>query len=104
MSGSINKGSDEKFCHECGAVIRAKAEICSKCGVRQPLSSSTVSGGGRNRVQAGLFALLLGGVGVHKFYLGRTGQGIVYLKCHERTPATPPVSGEMNRDQQINRP
>jgi TM2 domain len=79
MSGSINKGSDEKFCHEWGAVIRAKAEICPKCGVRQPLSSSTVSGGGRNRVQAGLFALLLGGVGVHKFYLGRTGQGIVYL-------------------------
>ncbi len=28
---------------------------------------------------AGLFALLLGGVGVHKFYLGRVGWGIVYL-------------------------
>jgi len=31
------KGADEKFCHECGATIKAKAEICPKCGVRQPL-------------------------------------------------------------------
>jgi uncharacterized RDD family membrane protein YckC len=30
------KGLDEKFCFECGAVIRAKAEICVKCGCRQP--------------------------------------------------------------------
>src|SRR5438477_11088527 len=29
------KRADEKFCHECGAAIRAKAEICPKCGVRQ---------------------------------------------------------------------
>src|SRR5579875_3207583 len=28
--------ADEKYCHECGAVIRARAEICPKCGVRQP--------------------------------------------------------------------
>jgi DNA-directed RNA polymerase subunit RPC12/RpoP len=30
------KGPGEKYCHDCGAVIRAKAEICPKCGVRQP--------------------------------------------------------------------
>ena len=27
--------ADEKTCKECGAAIRAKAEICPKCGVRQ---------------------------------------------------------------------
>jgi hypothetical protein len=32
----LAKGADEKFCHECGAVIRARAEICPACGVRQP--------------------------------------------------------------------
>ena len=31
------KNADEKFCHECGNVIRVKAEICPKCGVRQIL-------------------------------------------------------------------
>lgn len=30
------RGTDEKYCHECGAVIRARAEICPNCGVRQP--------------------------------------------------------------------
>lgn len=33
-----SKKEGEKFCQECGAVIRAKAEICPKCGVRQPAS------------------------------------------------------------------
>jgi predicted RNA-binding Zn-ribbon protein involved in translation (DUF1610 family) len=32
---AVQKNSDEKFCHECGEVIRAKAEICPRCGVRQ---------------------------------------------------------------------
>ena len=34
---------------------------------------------GRNRTAAALFALFLGGFGVHKFYLGKVGQGILYL-------------------------
>lgn len=33
--GDAAKGPDEKFCSECAAVIKAKAEICPKCGVRQ---------------------------------------------------------------------
>lgn len=33
----------------------------------------------RNRTSAAIFALLLGGLGAHKFYLGRTGQGLLYL-------------------------
>jgi hypothetical protein len=30
------KSSREKYCHECGTVIRFRAEICTHCGVRQP--------------------------------------------------------------------
>lgn len=33
----------------------------------------------KNRVAAGIFALLLGGFGVHKFYMGNIGMGILYL-------------------------
>jgi TM2 domain-containing membrane protein YozV/ribosomal protein L40E len=73
---------DEKYCTNCGSVISAKAEICPKCGVRQlPLPGligrSTASG--RNRIAAALFAIFLGGFGIHKFYLGRIWQGIFYL-------------------------
>ena len=69
------KTAEEKFCQEFGSIIRAKAEICPKCGVRQAVGSAS----GRNRVGAALFALLLGGIGIHKFYLGKIGQGILYL-------------------------
>jgi TM2 domain-containing membrane protein YozV len=33
----------------------------------------------KNKTTAGLLALLLGGLGVHKFYLGRGGMGVLYL-------------------------
>ena len=37
------------------------------------------SGAGRTRTAAILLALFLGGLGGHKFYLGRPGWGVVYL-------------------------
>ena len=33
----------------------------------------------KNKLAAALLALFLGGLGVHKFYLGKTGMGLVYL-------------------------
>lgn len=71
-----------KFCSACGQVLDARAEICPHCGVRQapaPNSLASTTPGGKSRLAAALFALLLGGLGVHKFYLGRVGWGIVYL-------------------------
>lgn len=67
------KAADEKFCESCGENIKARAEICPKCGVRQRGVTS------KSKVAAGVLALLLGGLGVHKFYLGRAGMGILYL-------------------------
>lgn len=73
------KLSDEKFCSECGKVIKAKAEICPLCGVRQmapPVFREKIE---KNKWIAFTLAFLLGGLGVHKFYLGQVGLGIVYL-------------------------
>jgi TM2 domain-containing membrane protein YozV len=33
----------------------------------------------KDKIAAGLLAVFLGGIGVHKFYLGKIGQGILYL-------------------------
>jgi TM2 domain-containing membrane protein YozV len=33
----------------------------------------------RNKVIAGLLAIFLGDIGLHKFYLGKIGMGILYL-------------------------
>lgn len=77
------KSIDEKFCTDCGSAIKAKAEICPKCGVRQSSSSSVNLGGsapnGKSKVAAALLAFFLGGFGAHKFYLGQVGMGILYL-------------------------
>jgi len=63
-----------KFCKNCGEKIDAKAEICPKCGVRQESPQA-----GKNKVVAGLLAIFLGGLGIHKFYLGKPVQGILYI-------------------------
>lgn len=33
----------------------------------------------KSKVAAGLFGIFLGNIGVHKFYLGQVGMGILYL-------------------------
>lgn len=76
---SESKAADEKFCSSCGDTIKKEAEICPECGVSQDDGSSSTSGAGPDRTTAGLLAILLGGIGVHKFYMGNTGMGILYL-------------------------
>ncbi len=56
-------------------------------------SSSGSNGAGipvysKSKVTAGVLGILLGGIGVHKFYLGRWGWGIIYLLfCWTYIPA-----------------
>lgn len=69
-------GSTMKFCSACGTQIDARAEICPNCGVRQLTYGQ---GSGKSRVVAALLALLLGSLGIHKFYLGKTVLGVIYL-------------------------
>jgi TM2 domain-containing membrane protein YozV len=67
------KAADEKFCESCGGIIKVRAELCPKCGVRQRRVTT------RSKTVAGLLGIFLGGIGVHKFYLGQGGLGVLYL-------------------------
>lgn len=67
-----------KFCSECGSEISTKAEICPKCGIRVGPSPGTTSSG-KSKIAAALLAFFLGVLGAHKFYLGNTKTGIIYL-------------------------
>ena len=42
----------------------------------------------KNKIVAGLLAIFLGGIGAHKFYLGKWFQGLIYLAfCWTGIPA-----------------
>jgi TM2 domain-containing membrane protein YozV len=59
-------------CRECGTTIARSAVSCPQCGGRQS------SGNAKSKVAAGLLALFLGGLGIHRFYLGQW-WGLFYL-------------------------
>ncbi len=66
----------QKYCAGCATILHQEAPHCPSCGAPQgrlPLGHE------KNRIVAFLLAFFLGGLGFHKFYLGRTGWGILYL-------------------------
>lgn len=93
-----------KFCKHCGAKIAEAAVICPQCGCQveemkkaeQPsivinnantntnTNTNTINAAAlgvrtKNKWVAFFLCLFLGYLGVHKFYEGRVGLGIVYL-------------------------
>jgi len=70
---------ESKFCFNCGEEIAKNADTCIKCGAKQSLTSQGITTSGRNKITAGILGLFLGGWGIHKFYLGENGAGILYI-------------------------
>lgn len=68
--------TDQKYCLGCGKSLHKSAPTCPHCGAPQ---ADVAPAGNKSRVVAIVLALLLGGIGGHKFYLGRIGTGILYL-------------------------
>ena len=76
----------KKYCHACAASIDSRAEICPKCGVRQPYPDQQspprepgIQEAGGTKIAAGICAILLGSLGIHKFILGFTQAGLIML-------------------------
>lgn len=59
--------ADQRTCHACGSMDKANEAICAQCGARprKPVNKTALL----------LFAFFLGGIGAHKFYLGKVWQG-----------------------------
>jgi hypothetical protein len=77
------KQENEKYCAECGALINFKAEICPKCGVRQPIQSTPIDTEIIEQRNKWIICLLLcwflGVFGAHRFYTGHTALGVFQL-------------------------
>jgi TM2 domain-containing membrane protein YozV len=65
--------SNMAFCRSCGKELHETAKACPGCGAAQATK------GEKNRMTAAALAFLFGGFGAHKFYLGKGGQGVLYL-------------------------
>ena len=82
MAGTHRDQADQqlpvKFCSACGQPIEPGARHCPNCGAAQTLSAEQFYKT-KNKWIAAVLAITLGGFGVHKFYLGQKGWGIVYL-------------------------
>ncbi|MGV1064393.1 NINE protein [Clostridium perfringens] len=82
-----NKGQGNNYCSECGSqVMNKNAEVCLSCGSKLNGSKINISSLkndgkaiGNSKVVAGLLALFLGGIGIHRFYLGYKEIGFIQL-------------------------
>ena len=71
-------------CSECGNQISDKAATCPHCGAPTAANTSKTTNpvvvtAPKSRSAAVLLAMLLGGIGMHKFYLNRPGWGVIYI-------------------------
>ena len=75
------------FCKNCGNEVNENQAVCLKCGCATN-AGGTASTGSHNKVLAALLAIFIGGLGIHKFYLGKPLQGVLYiLFCWTFIPA-----------------
>ncbi|HEX6283830.1 MAG TPA: TM2 domain-containing protein [Pyrinomonadaceae bacterium] len=83
-----------RYCTKCGAINDDTAQYCSNCQAvltpvstgYQPLQSVSPNAltdwkamGGEKKIVAGILAILVGSLGVHKFILGYTTEGVIML-------------------------
>lgn len=70
------------YCRECGKQVSDQAPTCPNCGAPQRIIAAAAATPARSPKSRGVaiaLALILGGIGAHKFYLDRPWQGILYL-------------------------
>ncbi len=73
------KGVVMAFCPSCGNEVNEKAVICTKCGVSLNSNSSVAGESDKSFVAALLLCFFLGAFGVHRFYTGKVGTGVLML-------------------------
>lgn len=70
------------FCSNCGAEIHDDAVVCVKCGCavkRNNVSTLNQNVSNKDWLTTLLLCFFLGYLGIHRFYVGKTGTGIIQL-------------------------
>lgn len=71
------------FCSKCGAEVHPEAVICTKCGCAIPRTTNEKyqdpNASPYNWLTALLLCFFIGNLGIHRFYVGKTGTAIIQL-------------------------
>ena len=78
MSDVKVKGADEMYCSSCGSIMKKEAELCPTCFVK-PKQILVKGISEKSRLAASLICFFLGLIGVHRFYTGKIGTGILMI-------------------------
>ncbi len=69
--------NDMVFCRACGKQLHISAPSCPGCGALQSVTAAGASD--KTIVPALLLCFFVGYLGIHRFYAGKVGTGILYL-------------------------
>ena len=72
-------GANQQFCRSCGQIISSLAPACPHCGAPTGVSSIPAGASPKSRLVALLLCFFVGMLGVHRFYVGKIGTGILEL-------------------------
>ena len=69
-----------KYCAHCGAQLVDEAVVCPKCGCAvAPTKTVDPNASPKSRLIALLLCIFVGGLGIHRFYVGKIGTGVLWL-------------------------
>jgi TM2 domain-containing membrane protein YozV len=71
--------ANQQFCRSCGQIISSLAPSCPHCGAPTGVKGTPMGASPKLRLVALLLCLLVGMLGVHRFYVGKIGTGILEL-------------------------
>lgn len=72
----VQKGMGNNYCPNCGQQTNPDSVVCLNCGISLTSASQV---GKKSKIVAGILGILLGGLGIHNFYLGYTKKALIQL-------------------------
>ncbi|HEY5047314.1 MAG TPA: TM2 domain-containing protein [Rhizomicrobium sp.] len=70
-------GANEQYCRGCGTIISTLANACPRCGA--PTGTRPAGASPKSRLVALLLCFFFGLFGIHRFYVGKIGTGVLQL-------------------------
>jgi hypothetical protein len=72
-------GANQQFCRSCGQIISSLAPACPHCGAPTGVKVWPTGASSKSRLAALLLCWFFGIFGVHRFYVGKIGTGILQI-------------------------